>query len=482
MLTMLLVCLCGMSQVPKPIGPLPTPAQVEWQQLETYAFIHFGPNTFTDKEWGYGDAPASCFNPTQLDCDQWARILKQAGMKGVIITAKHHDGFCLWPTKYTDYSVRNSPWRGGQGDVLRELAEACSRHGLQLGFYLSPWDRHQAFYGTSLYPDYYYAQMEELVTQYGPLFEIWLDGANGGDGWYGGACEERKIDKRTYYHFDRVLELVKNKQPEAIVFSDGGPGCRWIGNERGEVGQTNWSFLRGKEVYPGYEKAWELNNGHADGDTWIAAECDVSIRPGWFYHASEDDKVKTAEQLMDIYYTSVGRNGNFLLNVPVNAEGLISEVDSARLMAFRSLLTKEFAHNVMRGAKVKASSERGKTMKAMQTLDGQYATYWAASDNDATPSLTFTLPKATRLNTLLMQEFIPLGQRIKAFEIAYEDHGAWIPVEAQEQTTTVGYKRIVRFKPLTAKKLRITFIGTRACPCISTVEAYLTSQGKAGKR
>ena len=236
---------------PAPIAPLPSKHQVAWQQMETYAFIHFGPNTFGNREWGYGDAPLESFNPTRLDCEQWAKTLHDAGMKGIIITAKHHDGFCLWPTKYTDYSVRNTPYKNGKGDIVGELSAACKKYGLKFGVYLSPWDRHQAFYGTPLYVEYFYAQLEELLTQYGDIFEIWFDGANGGDGYYGGAREERTIDRRTYYNFPRAWEMVERLQPQAIIFSDGGPGCRWVGNEKGYAHATNWSFLRGNEVYPG---------------------------------------------------------------------------------------------------------------------------------------------------------------------------------------------------------------------------------------
>ena len=252
---------------PAPIAPLPSKHQVAWQQMETYAFIHFGPNTFGNREWGYGDAPLESFNPTRLDCEQWAKTLHDAGMKGIIITAKHHDGFCLWPTKYTDYSVRNTPYKNGKGDIVGELSAACKKYGLKFGVYLSPWDRHQAFYGTPLYVEYFYAQLEELLTQYGDIFEIWFDGANGGDGYYGGAREERTIDRRTYYNFPRAWKMVERLQPQAIIFSDGGPGCRWVGNEKGYAHATNWSFLRGNEVYPGYSRYWELQQGHADGDT-----------------------------------------------------------------------------------------------------------------------------------------------------------------------------------------------------------------------
>ena len=251
---------------------VPSNDQIVWQQMETYAFIHFGLNTFTDQEWGFGNVSPEVFNPTRLDCEQWVRTFVAAGMKGVIITAKHHDGFCLWPTKYTDYSIASSPYKDGKGDILRELSEACRKYGIMFGVYLSPWDRHQSNYGTKDYLEYYRNQLVELLTQYGDIFEIWFDGANGGDGWYGGANEERRIDRRSYYNFPALFKQVKELQPHAIIFSDGGPGCRWVGNEKGFANETNWSLLRGDEVYPGYPNYQELPSGHEDGYQWTAAE------------------------------------------------------------------------------------------------------------------------------------------------------------------------------------------------------------------
>ena len=352
LLTTMMGCCLSLSlmaqkEAPAPIAPLPTTHQVAWQQLETYAFIHFGPNTFGDREWGYGDADPMSFNPKKLDTEQWAKTIKEAGMKGVILTAKHHDGFCLWPTKYTDYSVRNTPYKDGKGDIVGELAAACKKYGLKLGLYLSPWDRHQAFYSTPLYVEYFYAQLEELLTQYGEIFEVWFDGANGGDGWYGGAKETRKIDRRTYYDFPRAHKLVYKHQPQAIIFSDGGPGCRWVGNENGYADATNWSFLRIKEVYPGYDKYYELTSGHADGDTWVPSECNTSIRPGWFYHESEDSRVKSIEQLTDLYYRSVGHNGTFLLNFPVDKDGLIHPIDSANAVDYHKQVVAELSNNLV---------------------------------------------------------------------------------------------------------------------------------------
>ena len=464
---------------PAPIAPLPSENQVAWQQLETYAFIHFGPNTFGDREWGYGDAPLESFNPTRLDCEQWARVCKQAGMKGIILTAKHHDGFCLWPTKYTDYSVRNTPYKDGKGDIVGELAAACRKYGLKLGLYLSPWDRHQAFYGTPLYIEYFYAQLNELLTQYGEVFEVWFDGANGGDGWYGGAKETRKIDRSTYYDFPRAWKTVAELQPRAVIFSDGGPGCRWVGNENGYADATNWSFLRIKEVYPGYDRHKELQSGHEDGDKWVAAECNTSIRPGWFYHEKEDGRVKSVEQLVDLYYRSVGHNGTFLLNFPVDKEGLIHPADSAHAVDYHRQVMNELKTNLLEKASVKASTTR-KAFSVKSLTDGQFETYWATPDGVTTATLDITLKKAQPMNRLMLSEYIPLGQRVRKFTVEYLDGKQWLPLKVGEATTTIGYKRLLRFATITTKRLRIRFEDSRGPLCINGLGAYYAPQGKTG--
>ncbi|MGM9700578.1 MAG: alpha-L-fucosidase [Prevotella sp.] len=463
---------------PKPVAPLPTKHQVAWQQMETYAFIHFGPNTFCDREWGYGDAPLECFNPTRLDCEQWAKTLKEGGMKGIIITAKHHDGFCLWPTKYTDYSVRNTPYKDGKGDIVGELAAACKKYGLKFGVYLSPWDRHQAFYGTPLYREYFHAQLHELLTQYGDIFEVWFDGANGGDGYYGGAREARTIDRRTYYDYPRAWETIYKYQPQAIIFSDGGPGCRWVGNENGYAGATNWSFLWKDKVYPGYDKYRELQYGHADGDLWVAAECDVSIRPGWFYHEKEDDKVKSVDHLVDLYYRSVGHNGTFLLNMPVDKEGRIHPIDSARVIAFHKQVTAELKDNLLKTARIKASDVRGKAFAEANLTDGNYDTYWCVKDGVNEAELTINFKKSTKLNRLMLQEYIPLGQRVKSFSVYYRQGKEWTPVKLNEETTTIGYKRLLRFKTIQTQQLRIVINDARGPVCLNELGAYYAPNAK----
>ena len=467
-----LSCTSGKVLPPDPILPVPEPKQVEWQQMETYAFIHFGLNTFNDREWGYGDTDPKVFNPTNLDCEQWAQTLVKAGMKGVILTAKHHDGFCLWPFEGTDYSVKNSPWKNGQGNVVKELSEACKKYGLKFAVYLSPWDRHQANYGTPEYLPYFYAQLHDLLTNYGPVFEVWFDGANGGDGWYGGAKDIRTIDRKNYYNYPRIYEMLDSIQPQAIIFSDGGPGCRWVGNEKGFAGATNWSFLREGEVHPGYEKSYELQYGHADGNQWVPAECDVSIRPGWFYHPEEDDRVKSPDQLVDLYYRSVGHNATLLLNFPVDRRGLIHPVDSANAVRFHEMIQQQLKTNLVAGMTPKVSNERGGDFVASALTDDNFDTYWATEDGVTTADIEFSFDTPTRMNRMMLQEYIPLGQRVKAFVVEYLDKDTWLPVKLNEETTTIGYKRLLRFETVETKGIRIRITDARGPLCLSNVGVY----------
>lgn len=467
-----LSCTSGKVLPPDPILPVPEPKQVEWQQMETYAFIHFGLNTFNDREWGYGDTDPKVFNPTNLDCEQWAQTLVKAGMKGVILTAKHHDGFCLWPFEGTDYSVKNSPWKNGKGNVVKELSEACKKYGLKFAVYLSPWDRHQANYGTPEYLPYFYAQLHDLLTNYGPVFEVWFDGANGGDGWYGGAKDIRTIDRKNYYNYPRIYEMLDSIQPQAIIFSDGGPGCRWVGNEKGFAGATNWSFLREGEVHPGYEKSYELQYGHADGNQWVPAECDVSIRPGWFYHPEEDDRVKSPDQLVDLYYRSVGHNATLLLNFPVDRRGLIHPVDSANAVRFHEMIQQQLKTNLVAGMTPKVSNERGGDFVASALTDDNFDTYWATEDGVTTADIEFSFDTPTRMNRMMLQEYIPLGQRVKAFVVEYLDKDTWLPVKLNEETTTIGYKRLLRFETVETKGIRIRITDARGPLCLSNVGVY----------
>lgn len=460
-------------KAPSPLLPLPEQKQVDWQRMETYAFIHFGLNSFCDREWGYGDTDPKMFNPKSLDCEQWVKTLIAAGMKGVILTAKHHDGFCLWPFEGNDYNVSKSPWRNGKGNVVKELSEACKKHGLKFAVYLSPWDRSRADYGSPSYVDYFHSQLRDLLTNYGPVFEVWFDGANGGDGYYGGARDKRTIDRKNYYNYPRIYQILDSLQPQAVVFSDGGPGCRWVGNEKGFAGETNWAFIPKNTVYPGYPNYPELQFGYPDGDQWTAAECDVSIRPGWFYHPEEDDKVKSPEQLADLYYRSVGHNATLLLNFPVDRNGLINPIDSANAVNFHKLIQRELGNNLVAGMKPKVSNERGGQFAAQALTDGSWDTYWATGDGVTSADITFTFKKARKMNRIMLQEYIPLGQRVKKFAVEWLDkNGTWKAVEQGEETTTIGYKRLLRFLTVETKGLRVHILDSRGPICMNNIGVY----------
>jgi alpha-L-fucosidase len=369
---------------PLPYGATPSERQLHWHSLETTAFLHFTVNTFTDKEWGYGDEDPNLFAPAHFDADAIVAPLADAGMKGVILTAKHHDGFCLWPTSTTDHSVRSSSWQSGKGDVVGAIAGAARRHGLEFGVYVSPWDRHQEDYGTPAYLSIYRRQLTELLTGYGPIFEVWHDGANGGDGFYGGARQKRTIDKNTYYDWPRTWELIRKLQPGAVIFSDVGPDVRWVGNERGIAGDPCWATydpvgVDGGPASPGNVRAQESPVGHRHASHWLPAECDVSIRPGWFWHAAENAKVKTPAQLIQLYYQSAGRGANLLLNIPPNREGLLQQEDIQSLRAFGQYRRATFGQNLASGARIQASNSRP-GFAAANLTDGRDDTYWATDD------------------------------------------------------------------------------------------------------
>jgi alpha-L-fucosidase len=400
--------------------PTPSPAQMDWHATNFYLFFHFGPNTFTDQEWGHGTEPEDIFNPTAIDCDQWCRIALQAGAKGVVITAKHHDGFCLWPSQYSKHTVRESKWMDGKGDVIRMLRDACQRNGLKFGVYLSPWDRNHPKYGTPAYNDVYANTLTELLTSYGDLFEIWWDGANG----------EGPNGKKQVYDFHRFEKIAAQYQPNAVVFSDIGPGCRWAGNENGTLNETNWCMLdtAGFARGLGAPDGSVLQTGQENGALWLPAECDVSIRPGWFYHAEEDDKVKTPDQLFDIYLKSVGHGANLILNVPPDRSGRIHAQDSAALVAFGAKLRHTFDRDLAQGHKIlwshKASEQTGK-------LD---------------------LGKVQTFSTLVLKENIAKGQTIQSFVVEIWKSGKWIEIA---RSTTVGNKKILQIAPVQARKIQV---------------------------
>lgn len=457
---------------PAPVYPIPTKQQLRWHQMEMNAFIHFSTNTFTDKEWGYGDESPQLFNPTALNAEQWAKTLKEAGFKTMILTCKHHDGFCLWPSAYTEHSVKNSPYKNGKGDIVKDVSDAAKKFGLQFGVYLSPWDRNRADYGNASYIEYYRNQLKELFTHYGPVFEMWFDGANGGDGFYGGAHEKRSIDGRTYYNWPNTLHMVDSLQPGVIFFSDAGPGVRWVGNERGVAGTTNWNSITTDTLFAGKAGIETLlNSGSPDGKHWVPAETDVSIRPGWFYHEREDSLVKTPEKLFEIYLSSVGRGSTLLLNVPPNRRGLLHENDVKALKGFRNILNKEFARNLAKNAAVTASNSRRnkKSFAAGNIADGKKETYWATDDGISSATLEITLQKTVLVKYLVLQEYIELGQRVKSFNIEVFNNGKWQQVT---EGTTIGYKRILKTEPVKTNKIRIHFKEAKACLTIREVEVY----------
>jgi len=478
--TFLSLCLFGVisnassqefANAPKPFGPVPTQKQIDWQEMEFYAFVHFSLNTFTNKEWGYGDESPELFNPSQLDVRQWARVVKEAGMKGIILVAKHHDGFCLWPSAYTERSVKNSPWENGKGDLVKELAAACKEYDLKLGLYLSPWDRNHPQYGKPEYITYFRNQLKELLTNYGDVFEMWFDGANGGDGYYGGANETRKINTLTYYNWDETYKLIYDIAPKTLVWGVGPSEARWIGNEEGRAGKTNWSLLRQKDELAGKVHYTEFMSGHEDGEKWVPGEADVSIRPGWFYHSVEDDKVRSLDEMVDIYYESIGRNATLLLNLPVDRRGLVHENDEARLKELVATIKADFKTELLAGTQVQASNIRGNdpNFGPQNVIDGNKNTYWATDDKVKQATVEFTFKKPTTINRVLLQEYIKLGQRIKAFSIEAKVDGKW---ETIANETTIGYKRILRLNRVTASALRVNVLDAKAGFVISTVEAY----------
>lgn len=458
------------AEPPAPYGPVPTERQLRWHAMEFYGFLHFTVNTFTDKEWGYGDESPALFNPTDFDADQIVGTAKAAGMTGLILTAKHHDGFCLWPSQYTEHSVKNSPWRGGQGDVVKEIADACRRQGLRFGVYLSPWDRNHQDYARPEYITYYRNQLRELLTQYGDIFTVWFDGANGGDGFYGGARETRRIDNRTYYDWANTWSIVRELMPMAVMFSDVGPDFRWIGNERGIAGEPCWATLNPGDGVPGGTKA-NLNNGERPGTHWIPGECDVSIRPGWFYHASEDTRVKTPARLLEIYYASVGRGCCLNLNLPPDRRGRIHENDIASLREFRRILDTTFAQNLAAEAKLAASDVRPspRDFAPRLVLDGNRDTYWATRDQVTTPELVVELPASTTFNVVELREYLPLGQRIEAFAVDQWKDGGWVEFA---KGTSIGNRRLLRLPPVTTEKVRLRITQAPVSPALSEFGLY----------
>ena len=461
-------------KAPSAFGTLPSSRQLRWHALEYYGFLHFTTNTFTDREWGYGDESTTLFNPTDFDADALAHAARGVGMKALILTAKHHDGFCLWPSKTTEHSVKNSPFRGGKGDVVKEVADACRKNKLLFGIYLSPWDRNHSAYGTPEYVSVYRAQLRELMSDYGPLFEIWHDGANGGDGYYGGKRETRRIDKTRYYDWPTTWQQIRELQPDAVVFSDAGPDIRWVGNERGVAGDPCWATINGDDIYPGREGIESrLNQGERGGSRWIGAECDVSIRPGWFWHEAQNGRVKTPEQLLELYFASVGRGASLLLNVPPDRRGRWHESDVAALREFHRLRELLFAVDATKGAKLEGPARPGTPLKHLR--DGKPETYWATDDAAVTPEVMITLKQPTLLGVVRLREYLPMGLRVDAFALDVWESNSW---SEWAQGTGIGAQRLVRGRALKTERLRLRITKAAVCPCLSEFSVFASTPVK----
>ena len=440
--TSICVCLCIAGSSQAYILPLPDSKQLAWQDKPFYLFMHFGPNTFTDLEWGKGSEKEEIFNPAEMDCRQWCRIAKAAGASGIVITAKHHDGFCLWPSAFSKHTVAQSSWRNGKGDVLRELSIACKESGLSMGVYLSPWDRNHPAYGTASYNEVFMNMMKEVVGNYGPFFEFWWDGANG----------EGPNGKKMIYDWHGFEVTIRTIAPNTMVFSDIGPDMRWVGNENGIVGATNWNLLdtagfsRGSGAPPNDT----LNQGNVNGKNWIPAECDVSIRPGWFYHAKEDSLVKSPSALFNIYLKSVGRGANLILNVPPDPRGLISPYDSSALMGFAKLRQESFRRSLL------------ENKHSILMRDDPV-------NNFKNGILEIIFAEKQTVNCILLKEKIQEGQRIKSFSVElYEgDH-----LKFRNTYTTIGHQRILSFPAQKINRIQIRVLDSKSNPDISVLEIY----------
>jgi alpha-L-fucosidase len=435
----------GMTMVDDPRLPVPTPEQLAWQEAELSVFFHFGVNTFTNREWGEGTEDPAIFNPESLDAEQWVDAAKQAGFKYLILTAKHHDGFCLWPSRHTKHSVAASPWRGGKGDVLGDFAKAVHAAKLKLGIYISPWDRHEPCYGDSpAYNKHFVAQLDEALTRYGEVGEVWFDGA----------CGEGPNGKRQEYAWDDFYATVRKRQPKALI-AICGPDIRWVGNEDGYARETEWS------IQPAPNGARAV----VDGKAWWPAECDVSIRPGWFWHPAEDARVKPLDHLLDIYFRSVGRNSMLLLNVPPNRHGVLADPDVARLAEFGAAVRRMFGQDLARGKRVTASAGKGGAL-----TDGRPSTHWSVSGG-LPASAEVDLGSPVTFDVVCTQEQVSRSQRVEAYRVEARVDGEW---RTLVQGTTIGRKKLDRMRPVTADRVRLTLEKALAPPMVTALGLYRT--------
>lgn len=466
------------------VGVVPSARQLKWHELKFYSFIHFGMNTFYDSEWGYGTEDPARFNPTQLDTDQWVISLKKAGIKAVILTCKHHDGFCLWPSAYTEHSVKNSPYKEGQGDIVKELSESCKKYDLKFGVYLSPWDRHDTRYGDSeAYNDYFIDQLTELLTHYGELFSVWFDGA----------CGEGPNGKKQVYDWKRYYEHIRKLQPEAAI-TICGPDVRWCGNEAGDCRESEWNVVPSRLAIPDYvaensqqqddEAFRERTVKHKDQDLgsreilkneydliWYPAEVDTSIRPGWFYHKEEDEAVKPLEKLIDIYYHSVGGNATLLLNIPPDTRGLIHENDVKRLEEMGKYIEKTFSNDRITKAHITAESEEA--LHSIENIKVDDQSYFKTPDGVGSVNVTFAFDKAYPINHVVLEEQIALSQRIESFEVWVRENEEMKKVYTG---TTVGSCRICKFDTVQTQQVILKILESRVAPTLKKVGIFTDSE------
>ena len=477
---------------PAPFGPVPTARQIQWHEMEQYAFAHFSVNTFADKEWGFGNEQEAVFNPTAFDAGQIVRAAKSAGMKGLILTAKHHDGFCLWPAKSTPHNITASPYKKGKGDIVREMADACKQEGLKFGVYVSPWDRNHADYGGPGYVQAYHAQIRELATGYGPIFEMWFDGASGGSGFYGGKGGSRRIDYNTYYGWKEIRAMIRELQPDCAIwcgqYAESNrlhwADSRWGGSEGGDVGEPCWNAVDSKVMNAG--EMW--SQGRRNGDLWCPAEGDVSIRPGWFWHESQNGQVKSPEKLMEIYLSCVGRGANLILNMPPDRRGQLHENDLASLKGYGDHLRQTFAVNLAADAKMQASNTRSHDGLAdpfygpQRLVDADRWSAWVTDDDVHTAEAIMELAGEKTFNLIRLREDIRLGQRVEGVTVDAWDAqagGAWKEIAKAQ---SVGANRLWRVPKTTAGKLRLQVTRSPVAPALSDFGLFMEPEFEALKR
>lgn len=445
----------------EPYGVLPSERQLKWHEMDMYVLVHFTPTTFENKEWGYGDASPASFNPTAFDAEQIIKAAKAGGFKGLILVAKHHDGFALWPTKTTDYNISKSPWKNGKGDMVGEFEKACRKNGMEFGVYCSPWDRNSPYYGSHEYVKIYREQLKELYSNYGKLFMSWHDGANGGDGYYGGKREARKIDRSVYYGWDTTWKMTRTMQPWANIFSDIGPDARWVGNEEGFASETSWATftpvpIEGTKIPgPGSIKHDNLGTGDRNGVQWTPAECDVPLRPGWFYHKDQDNKVKTPEKLFELYLKSVGRGGCLDLGLAPDTRGLLHENDVASLKTFGELLEKTFSNDLAKQSSLQKKS------KSLTDKDR----YSFANGNE----FVMEWNEVKEFDLIRIRENIKLGQRVEEWVAEAWVDGNWKEIT---RATSIGSARIINFPAVKTNKLRIRITKSPVPPAISEIGIF----------